>query len=470
MDDFPVPWTSPDSNAQSAMTLQDLKLQAMSYSLRSKPSWWTKYKDETIRNKWKAEALAAPVEGDKLLEPEVDYVLDELAGYEKMRDDATGIQQSCFTRIYESDTLIPPELRDRLKEAVKVLENVPDAEKDWHPRSDGQVLDLVHPSLYPIVYGRTLRYPEGVKPEERKIEEFQPIVAPDSSITPGEDWSFSRKFAWLSTDFKITEDGSSAKAVSYINNLHPSHTELYSIIEALVARFSFLFDRVLTDLICYNESFHPRISDGYDFKDDNPDKPEQEEDEGDEEYEARVDSWNMQRPIDLPTVPSDVVGADDLSIEQDDALGVMRVYGIRRHGPANQRVGATPTPAGRCIAFPNIYQHKVSPFELADKTKPGHRKIVALFLLDPEHPRFSTTDIPPQQAEWFEVAMQQAPLTSLFRKLPAEIMKETTRQLPNLMTLEEAKQYRLTLMDERTAFVDTQDENYFASEFNFCEH
>lgn len=141
-----------------------------------------------------------------------------------------------------------------------------------------------------------------------------------------------------------------------------------------------------------------------------------------------------------------------------------------RHGPANQRVGATPTPAGRCIAFPNIYQHKVSPFELADKTKPGHRKIVALFLLDPEHPRFSTTDIPPQQAEWFEVAMQQAPQNSLFRKLPAEIMKETTRQLPNLMTLEEAKQYRLTLMDERTAFVDTQDENYFASEFNFCEH
>lgn len=50
----------------------------MSYSLRSKPSWWTKYKDEAIRSKWKAEALAAPVEGDKILEPEVDYVLAEL--------------------------------------------------------------------------------------------------------------------------------------------------------------------------------------------------------------------------------------------------------------------------------------------------------------------------------------------------------------------------------------------------------
>lgn len=545
-EDFAVPWTTPDSHAQSALTLQDLKLQAMSYSLRSKPSWWTKYKDEAIRSKWKAEALAAPVEGDKILEPEVDYVLAELRDYEKMRDEETGIQQSCYTRIYESDTLIPPELCDRLKAAVKVLEDIPDDEKDWHPRSDGQVLDLVHPSLYPIVYGRTLRYPEGTKPGERKVDDFQPIIAPDPSITstPGEDWSFSKKFSWLSTDFKIPEDGSSAKAAAYINNLHPSNTELYSVIESLVARFSFLFDRVLTDLINWNESFNPRITGGYSF-DDDEEQPERNEDESDEDYDARVNTWNFQRPVTLPTVPSDgytddiskrsknytirgqevqiivklanihltpekpvypggswhvegmanerivasgiyyydseniteselqfrtAVGADDLSIEQDDALGAMRVWGMKRHGPANQRVGGTPTPAGRCLAFPNIYQHKVSPFELVDKTKPGHRKIVALFLLDPEHPRFSTTDIPPQQAEWYEVAMQQAPETSLFRKLPAEIMKETTRQLPYLMTLEEAEKYRLELMDERTAFIGTQDEHYFNSDFNFCEH
>ncbi|KAG8912587.1 hypothetical protein FRC00_004197, partial [Tulasnella sp. 408] len=305
-ENFPVPFDTPDCHHQTALTLQDLKLQAMSYSLRSKPSWWTKYKDEAIRSKWKAEALAAPTIGpDRILEPEVDYVLDELAGYEKLRDEATGIQQSCFTRIYESDTLIPPDLRDRLKEAVKVLENVPDAQKDWHPRSDGQVLDLVHPSLYPIVYGRTLRYPEGTKPAERKTEDFKPVIAPDQSVTPGEDWSFSDKFAWLSTDFKISEDGSSAKAVSYINNLHPSHTELYSIIEALVARFSFLFDRVLTDLSNYDESWNLRIEGGYDFDDDEEEKPEQEDEEEDEAYDARIETWNMQRPITLSSVPSE---------------------------------------------------------------------------------------------------------------------------------------------------------------------
>lgn len=38
-------------------------------------------------------------------------------------------------------------------EEVSKLENVPDSQKDWHPGSDKQVLDLVHPSLYCLVYG-----------------------------------------------------------------------------------------------------------------------------------------------------------------------------------------------------------------------------------------------------------------------------------------------------------------------------
>ena len=38
---------------------------------------------------------------------------------------------------------------------MKPLEDVPSWEKDWHPGSDQKVLDLVHPSLIPVVYGRT---------------------------------------------------------------------------------------------------------------------------------------------------------------------------------------------------------------------------------------------------------------------------------------------------------------------------
>ena len=35
------------------------------------------------------------------------------------------------------------------------LENVPEIYRDWHPGSENTVLDLVHPSLFPVVYGRT---------------------------------------------------------------------------------------------------------------------------------------------------------------------------------------------------------------------------------------------------------------------------------------------------------------------------
>ena len=60
-----------------------------------------------------------------------------------------------YERVWRSDSLIPSDLRDELIAAVSPLENVPDEEKDWHPRSDNQVFNLIHPSLYPVVYNRT---------------------------------------------------------------------------------------------------------------------------------------------------------------------------------------------------------------------------------------------------------------------------------------------------------------------------
>lgn len=68
-------------------------------------------------------------------------------------------QLACFTGIYESDTLVPTELRDALLSGVTELEtNPPYGEADWHPGSNEQVLDLVHPSLFPLRYGKTRIY------------------------------------------------------------------------------------------------------------------------------------------------------------------------------------------------------------------------------------------------------------------------------------------------------------------------
>src|SRR6195952_342862 len=55
--------------------------------------------------------------------------------------------------VYISDTAVSHETKMALRLGVAPLENVRDALKDWHPGSDGKVLDLVHPSLYPLMYG-----------------------------------------------------------------------------------------------------------------------------------------------------------------------------------------------------------------------------------------------------------------------------------------------------------------------------
>lgn len=140
------------------------------------------------------------------------------------------------------------------------------------------------------------------------------------------------------------------------------------------------------------------------------------------------------------------------------------------------------TKQGRCLAFPNLYQHQVQPFELADKSRPGHRKILALFLVDPglESPRLSTSDVPPQQEDELRALLDDiagqlgagghpAQRRSL-GKLPAEVLDMVVDQADFLMTREEAEAHRLRLMDERSMMVKDNTELMFAAPFNMCEH
>ena len=54
----------------------------------------------------------------------------------------------------KSDSVVPVDLKTRLYDIFTELRAKQSANGlDWHPRSNEQVLDLVHPSLYPFVYG-----------------------------------------------------------------------------------------------------------------------------------------------------------------------------------------------------------------------------------------------------------------------------------------------------------------------------
>lgn len=158
-------------------------------------------------------------------------------------------QLSVFHCIYESRSLVSLDLRSRLLDQVKLLEISP--HKDWHPGSNEQVLDLVHPSLFCVKYGTTMgkdALGDSVVIEPPK-EIFGVKTADDYDYEGDPDKASG--FQWLPTDFDISRsaDGAiSAKALSYINNVHPQEQRaLYPVLEELVACFVPMWERVLGD-------------------------------------------------------------------------------------------------------------------------------------------------------------------------------------------------------------------------------
>lgn len=469
-----------------------------SAQIRAKPGWVDKANDADIVARWTREALA-----QGLTEAQVRYVLAELAHYATQRDARTGAEVSAVDGVWQSDTLIDEDLRSRLREAVRVLEQVPAAEQDWHPGSDNQVLDLVHPSLFCLV-----REASG-----------GPERAWQNPTDRYSRYEFSEKFQWLPTDVDVSEDGTVAFR-SYVNNVHPEkHRELAAVLPELFGRMRPLLESVLTDLR------HPRPlrieADPYGWYDPKPAYPDKASYSDDAAYQeaaraweqAQDDWWENRRPVvpdapafTPPELPDDFArvdlrgrslqvivklatihltpdkpeyaggswhvegmmnerivstgiyywdsdnitesrlsfraALDDPSYEQNDDNGLREVYGLEDEDALNQVLGSVATPAGRCLAFPNVLQHRVGSFGLTDPTRPGYRKILAFFLVDPSQRIVSTSDVPPQQP-WSDTST---------------------------MTLEQAKTYREQLMQERKFFIDEHNEQLYEREFSLCEH
>ena len=131
-----------------------------------------------------------------------------------------------------------------------------------------------------------------------------------------------------------------------------------------------------------------------------------------------------------------------------------------------QELGSVETIQGRCIAFPNVYQHQVQPFRLEDPTKPGVRKIFVAFLVDPTQTIPSATTVGPQQREIIREAMLATDNSSWLSKLPTELIDIISGGNDGAMSRAEAEKYRLDLMEERTVFVEESNTNYFGQEFN----
>ncbi|KAF2741238.1 hypothetical protein EJ04DRAFT_480445 [Polyplosphaeria fusca] len=267
-----------DWKQEPRLTVRELEMLALINALTDKPEWNKKVFDEDIVEKWHEEALQQLLISEKAWE----WCLTEL------RDKARTFEKTGYVAAFDtgsgcikSDTLVSEELRGALVQAVQPLLDAPDDQKDWHPNSDDQVLNLVHPSLFPLVWDKTRILTRGgtVKRDDildacGKGEVGWTPSTIDSKGNPHRDVqdATSMRFQWLPCEVEFQgEEGNDVKITSYINNLHPDQNlSLYSVIEKLIGLSIEPWNEVLVKPGMNRTP--PRITTyGYDFE---PDWPE----------------------------------------------------------------------------------------------------------------------------------------------------------------------------------------------------
>ncbi|OHF03592.1 hypothetical protein CORC01_00911 [Colletotrichum orchidophilum] len=551
--------------------------------ITNKPDWHVKVFNEEIIAKWKQEVMAVDWEAVGLKHAYFNndlfqFSLAELREKAKLYE-ATGLIPifDASSVVIKSDNAITPEVKEELRKGVAVLENVPEKEKDWHPGSDGKVLDIVHPSLWPLVFGKSRIVSDKrilLKDTLAACGTGEIIPVPKKRYTDhhsSEDlWSV--KFQWLPCDIDIDEG--KPKIMSYINNLHPRHhAGLYTTIEKVLEKALPMWDLIYrwhedyetlripceeVETQCLAECTNNCCPENRPLDPDEDERPENvfdddwqdNSEEPDREVWRRDEIWfNATHPAKQPPVPEykpmalqpndvnlesgffnhadriqvivklanihltpekptydggswhiegqlnehiaatalyyydnenitdshlafrtvadkeDLMG--ELSYQQGDHHSIDRTFGIDSRGDTNLRLGSVLTREDRLLAFPNVYQHRVAPFELVDKTRAGHRKILALFLVDPRIPIIGTANVPPQQKGWWkEGATEGARLGSL----PPEITDMVFDNTDFPIGIEEAKELRAELMKERTTIAEYGMETITNGDWNFCEH
>lgn len=475
-----------------AKCLTELLMLKMSQAIRSKPNWHEKIWNSRITGKWKAEA-----EANGLSSEAADYVIEEVQHFSTLK--AGPIEPGPVQGVWVADDLIDDVILTRFKQLVAVgLENIPEEEKDFHPGSDNLVVDLLHPSLYCFVQDKS-----KLVNTETISKDFLPENCPTVvEIPANRPWlkpvkKPSGKYRWLPSEVRFDKNNS-LSFDSYINNLHPiKHKELYGVLAEILTQFIPMFNRALTDICNWKDDvfnsaqwhkarwqkndwsmsfprvphFEPKTIhyDTYIFLEGEPlqvivklanieltqEKPEYTGGtwhvEGIEEERivaTGIYYYEMHNITDSKLVFRHSINQPEKS--QYDQKGMLEHFGFNDRDPLNQILGSFTAKAGRCIVFPNVYQHRVAPFELADKTKPGFRKILVFFLIDPKKKVISTHNVLPQQPDWKDIKSQKK-----------------DRQI---ITRKEAESFREKLMFERRYVGDEYQKEFFEREFSLCEH
>nr|CAG4707870.1 unnamed protein product [Naegleria fowleri] len=368
------------------------------------------------------------------------------------------------------DHLIPEELKKELKKEIETLvENIPEEKWDWHPGSNHQVLDIIHPSLYCYSkkYSHFVEGAQYLEKMKKKNEKKEDNSRPSFYMRGYKKPEPVINYSWMPTNFKIHENIGeySVEPLSYINNVDPvTQKSLQDVICKILGRFIQPIKKYArTDTIQVIVKAANIIV-----------TPEQQyypggtwHTEGLHENIIATGIYYYETENVKESFLEFRSSVDDTSIyyEQDNVEQAFVRSGLHDGDLLFRYLGRVETKQDLCIVFPNTCQHRVRHFFPLDPTKVAKRKILVFFVVDPFKPIVSTSDVDVQRRDF---------LTNrcliLSKILPVEVVVNNIVCFLPHMTRKQAEEERAALMKERKYHVKQENEEKFEREFSLCEH
>jgi hypothetical protein len=230
------------------LTAKELAMLDLINAITERPDWHVRIFQQGEIARWKADAISS----SSLINDQTwSWCLKELQ--DKARDfEKRGyvLVLDTGSSVCKSDMAISATTQSQLQEAAAFLTKELEERMRYENVQKSPVADLVDPSLFPLVYGRTkvLTGGQSAGMDEASwsscIQECQ--VAPEQPQFPrgisqlhwlSHECIWSTKFQWLPCEVEFTGPPGSTdvRITSYINNLHPANRNMYSAIEAVLS-------------------------------------------------------------------------------------------------------------------------------------------------------------------------------------------------------------------------------------------
>ncbi|OAJ44660.1 hypothetical protein BDEG_27870 [Batrachochytrium dendrobatidis JEL423] len=449
-----------------------------------KPMWWIDITNQHIVEQWRADSL-----GQNISPSTFNLALEQLGVFVKQlvcngSDGFGTIVPGPVELTYILDNGIPDNVYTRL------MTNVSDIEHGSNHNTGQMVHNLIDASMYSVVYGQTMIAPLSIRLKYTTMVPCDILLSTrlvsDMPIIDSSPEFISRKFQCLPSEFRVEQDGS-VTINSYINNLNPIwHRDMYKCIAKIFKCFVPMFESLFRTMDpMFNQSdrggmepdtqvirpvYVPTLPEHFQSKYESakpvslrgrnlqvivkltniqltPSKPKY--DEG---------NWHIECPINesivaiglyyydvenITTPNLDYREAVDRFDERASDMYWEDVYDTDRESPRNQYIGSLELPNGRCVVYPNRYQHKEQSFELADPTQPGHCKILTFFVVNPSRRIVSTAHVAPQQPQWYNSSLDKT-------HIPPELWNDITQYIQGVQSPTKAKRYQDELTSDRT--------------------